>query len=245
MTPYLGFQTDGSISCASSSTYAGGIDWTVACATCTNPSAEYTVIDDCANGDQFLIDVNITSMGDATSLTISDNYSSNTEQTSSTGVVQMGPYPFLTDIVITVSNDQDVNCVINSSPIQLFACPPENDNCSGAIMIEANEDESCDASGSGTLVAATPSSESNSCGGSADDDVWFEFTAVSENHAISLYNIVGDTQDLYHVLYEGDGCGSLNQIYCSDDNNSTANDLTIGNNYFVRVYSFTANEPLI
>ena len=238
----LGFQTDGSVSCTSSSTYAGGIDWTVACATCTNPSAEYTVIDDCANGDQFLIDVNITSMGDATSLTISDNYSSNTEQTSSTGVVQMGPYPFLTDIVITVSNDQDVNCVINSSPIQLFACPPENDNCSGATMIEANEDESCDASGSGTLVAATPSSESNSCGGSADDDVWFEFTAVSENHAISLYNIVGDTQDLYHVLYEGDGCGSLNQIYCSDDNNSTANDLTIGNNYFVRVYSFTANE---
>ncbi len=241
-TIYLGFQTDGSISCASSSTYAGGIDWTVACATCTNPSAEYTVIDDCTNGDQFLIDVNITSMGDATSLTISDNYSSNTEQTSSTGVVQIGPYPFLTDIVITVSNDQDVNCVINSSPIQLFACPPENDNCSGATMIEANEDESCDASGSGTLVAATPSSESNSCGGSADDDVWFEFTAVSENHAISLYNIVGDTQDLYHVLYEGDGCGSLNQIYCSDDNNSTANDLTIGNNYFVRVYSFTANE---
>ncbi len=241
-TIYLGFQTDGSISCSSSSTYAGGIDWTVACATCTNPSAEYTVIDDCANGDQFLIDVNITNMGDAGSLTISDNYSSNTEQTSSTGIVQMGPYPFLTDIIITVSNDQDVNCVINSNPIQLFACPPENDNCSGAIFIEANEDESCDASGSGTLVAATPSSESNACGGSADDDVWFEFTAVSENHAISLYNIIGDTQDLYHVLYEGDGCGNLNQVYCSDDNNSTANGLTVGDNYFVRVYSFTANE---
>ena len=241
-TIYFGFQTDGSISCTSSSTYAGGIDWTVACATCTNPSAEYTVIDDCANGEQFLIDVNITSMGDAGSLTISDNYSSNTEQTSSTGIVQMGPYPFLTDIIITVSNDQDVNCVINSNPIQLFACPPENDNCSGAIFIEANEDESCDASGSGTLVAATPSSESNACGGSADDDVWFEFTAVSENHAISLYNIIGDTQDLYHVLYEGDGCGNLNQVYCSDDNNRTANGLTVGDNYFVRVYSFTANE---
>ena len=241
-TIYFGFQTDGSISCTSSSTYAGGIDWTVACATCTNPSAEYTVIDDCDNGDQFLIDVNITSMGDAGSLTISDNYSSSTEQTSNTGIVQMGPYPFLTDIIITVSNDQDVNCVINSNPIQLFACPPENDNCSGAIFIEANEDESCNASGSGTLVAATTSSESNACGGSADDDVWFEFTAVSENHAISLYNIIGDTQDLYHVLYEGDGCGNLNQVYCSDDNNSTANGLTVGDNYFVRVYSFTANE---
>ena len=241
-TIYVGFQTDGSIACTSSSAYAGGIDWTVACATCTNPSAEYTVIDDCDNGDQFLIDVNITSMGDANSLTISDNYGSNTEQTSTTGVVQMGPYPFLTDIVITVSNDQDVNCVINSNPIQLFACPPENDNCDGATMIEANEDENCTASGSGTLVAATPSSEGNSCDGSDDDDVWFEFTAVSQNHAISLYNIVGDTQDLYHVLYQGDGCGSLNQIYCSDDNNSTANDLSVGENYFIRVYSYTANE---
>ena len=241
-TIYLGFQTDGSISCTSSSTYSGGIDWTVACATCTNPSAEYTVIDDCENGDQFLIDVNITSMGDAESLTISDNYSTNTEQVTTTGIVQMGPYPFLTDIVITTSNDQDVNCIINSSPIQLFACPPENDNCSGAILIEANEGDSCDASGSGTLVAATPSSESNSCDGSADDDVWFEFTAVSQNHAISLYNIVGDTQDLYHVLYQGDGCDNLNQIYCSDDNNSTANDLTVGENYFIRVYSYTANE---
>ena len=241
-TMYFGFQTDGSVSCQSSSTYSAGIDWTVACATCTNPSAEYAVIDDCANGDQFLIDVNITDMGDAGSLTISDNYSSNTEQVTTTGIVQMGPYPFLTDIIITTSNDQDVNCVINSNPIQLFACPPENDNCSEAIIIEANEDDSCDASGSGTLVAATPSSESNSCGGSSDDDVWFEFTAVSENHAISLYNIVGDTQDLYHVLYEGDGCGNLNQIYCSDDNNSTANGLILGSSYFIRVYSFTANE---
>ena len=72
-------------------------------------------------------------MGDAESLTIYDNYSTNAEQTSTTGIVQMGPYPFLTDIVITTSNDQDVNCVINSNPIQLFACPPENDNCNGAI----------------------------------------------------------------------------------------------------------------
>ena len=149
-TIYLGFQTDGSISCASSSTYAGGIDWTVACATCTNPSAEYTVIDDCANGDQFLIDVNITSMGDATSLTISDNYSSNTEQTSSTGVVQ-----WTVSILNRYSNHSfkrpDVNCVINSSPTQLFACPPENDNCSGAIEAVVNADQSCNLTTQGTL----------------------------------------------------------------------------------------------
>jgi gliding motility-associated-like protein len=53
---------------------------------------------------------------------------------------------------------------------------------------------------------------------------------------------VGDTLDLYHVLYQGDDCGNLTQVYCSDDENSTANDLSVGENYFVRVYSYTANE---
>ena len=79
---------DGSISCVSSG--YNPITFTVSCATCINPSAEYTVINDCENGDQFLIDVNINGIGDAESLTISDNYSSNTEQVTTTGIVQLG-----------------------------------------------------------------------------------------------------------------------------------------------------------
>ena len=232
--------SDGSISCGSGSITP--INYTVACATCINPQATYTVIDDCDNGDQFLIDVDITSLGDAESLTISDNQGGATQAATATGVYTFGPYPFLTDIVISVANDQDVNCVINSNAIQLFACPPANDNCSGATTLIANPDENCTESGSGTLVAATASSEPNACGGSDDDDVWFEFTAVSENHAISLYNINGDTTDLYHVLYQGDDCNDLSQIYCSDANESVASGLTVGETYRIRVYSFTANE---
>jgi gliding motility-associated-like protein len=232
--------SDGSISCESGSITP--INYTVACATCINPQATYTIIDDCANGDQFLIDVDITSLGDADSLTISDNQGGATQAATATGVYTFGPYPFLTDIVISVANDQDVNCVINSNAIQLFACPPVNDNCSGATTLIANPDENCTESGSGTLVAATQSSEPNACGGSDDDDVWFEFTAVSENHAINLYNINGDTTDLYHVLYQGNDCNNLSQIYCSDANESVAAGLTIGETYKIRVYSFNANE---
>jgi len=232
--------SDGSISCESGS--VNPINYTVACATCINPAATYTVIDDCANGDQFLIDVDVTSLGDANSLTISDNQGGATQSATATGVYTFGPYPFLTDIVISIANDQDVNCVINSNAIQLFACPPANDNCSGATTLVANADGNCTESSSGTLVAATPSGEPNACGGSDDDDVWFEFTAVSENHAISLYNINGDTNDLYHVLYQGDDCNDLSQIYCSDANESVASGLTIGETYRIRVYSFTANE---
>jgi len=227
--------SDGSISCDSGS--VNPINYTVACATCINPAATYTVIDDCDNGDQFLIDVDVTSLGDADSLTISDNQSGATQSATATGVYTFGPYPFLTDIVISIANDQDVNCVINSNAIQLFACPPANDNCSGATTLIANPDENCTESGSGTLVAATPSSEPNSCGGTDNDDVWFEFTAVSENHAISLYNITGDTTNLYHVLYQGDDCNNLTEVYCSDANESVAPGLTIGETYSIRVYS--------
>ena len=139
-TIFFSVSTDGSVSCQGGSTsLLDGINYTVACATCVNPSAEYSVIDDCVNGDQFLIDVNITDLGSASSVSISDNQGSAGVHVTQTGVTQMGPYPFQTEIIITVSNDEDVNCVINSSPIQLFACPPENDNCDGAIIIDAND----------------------------------------------------------------------------------------------------------
>ena len=225
--------SDGSISCGSGSITP--INYTVACATCINPQATYTVIDDCANGDQFLIDVDITSLGDAESLTISDNQGGATQDATATGVYTFGPYPFLTDIVISIANDQDVNCVINSNAIQLFACPPANDNCSGAEEAIVNTDESCTLLNPGTITAASASPDSSSCIGD-DDDVWFEFTALSEVQLISLVNISGTTTNLGHGLYEGE-CGELTELYCSADNSSVTTALTIGNNYFVKVFS--------
>ena len=230
--------SDGSISCGSGSITP--INYTVACATCINPQATYTVIDDCDNGDQFLIDVDITSLGDAESLTISDNQGGATQAATATGVYTFGPYPFLTDIVISVANDQDVNCVINSNPIQLFACPPANDNCSGAEEAIVNIDESCELLNPGTITAASASPDSSSCIGD-DDDVWFEFTALSEVQLISLVNISGTTTNLGHGLYEGE-CGELTELYCSADNSSVTTALIIGNNYFVKVFSSGDNS---
>ena len=239
-TIYFGVQTDSSINCQTSATYAGGIDYTVACATCTNPVAEYTVIDDCANGDQFLIDVNIISMGDAESLTISDNYGTATGQATETGVVQMGPYPFFNSIEITVSNDQDVNCVIGSNPILMYSCPPENDNCSGSIEAVVNTDQSCLLTTSGTLSGASPSGNASSCLTSADDDVWFNFVALSEVQLISVVDITGSTTNLGHALYIGTGdvdCTTLTELYCSNDTSSITPDLTPGATYYVRIFS--------
>ena len=235
-TIYFRIISDGSVSCTSG-TFGDGIDYTVACATCINPAATYSVIDDCANGDQFLIDVNVTSLGDATSLTITDDQGSPGVQVSATGVVQFGPYPFVTPVVITVSNDQDVNCVINSSPIQVLACPPANDACTGAIVAAVNPDENCNLVTPGTILAATPSGvPGGTCSGNPNDDVWFQFTAIGNQQIITLQNLTGGTTNLDHAVYSG-SCDNLVQLYCSPDLTSLTPELTIGETYYIRVFS--------
>ncbi|SDR70426.1 gliding motility-associated C-terminal domain-containing protein [Formosa sp. Hel1_31_208] len=233
-------QSDGSVSCASGSfCCSDGIDYTVACATCINPDATYQVVDDCANGDQFLVDVNVTSLGDATSLTISNNIDANTVSAPAVGVYQVGPFPFGVDVIITLSNDQDVNCVINSSAIQLLACPPVNDNPCSATVAGVNADDSCTIITSGSLLEATPSGvPDGSCAGNPDDDVWFEFTALNEFQIIQFINIdsTGFFENLDHAVYEGT-CDGLVELYCSDANASLTPSLTVGSNYFIRVFS--------
>ncbi|OUS01471.1 hypothetical protein A9Q86_06730 [Flavobacteriales bacterium 33_180_T64] len=230
--------SDGSVSCTSGS-FPNGIDYTVSCATCINPVATYQVIDDCANGNQFLVDVNVTSLGDATSLTISNNIDANTVAASATGVYQVGPFPFGVDVIITLNNDQDINCVINSSAIQLLACPPDNDNPCNATVAGVNADDSCDIITTGTLLEATDSGiPSGSCAGDPDDDVWFEFTALNEFQIIQFINIDGSGffQNLDHAVYEGT-CNAPVELYCSDADASLTPSLTVGNTYFVRVFS--------
>ncbi|WP_452222557.1 T9SS type B sorting domain-containing protein, partial [Lacinutrix chionoecetis] len=228
--------SDGSISCQSSATI-NPLNITVACATCINPSATFVVVDDCANGNQFLVDVNITSLGDATSLSIEDNQGNPPVSVSTTGTTQFGPYPFNTDIIFTVSNEQDVNCVITSSAILLAACPPDNDNCIDATVAAVNDDDTCTLTTPGTILEATDSGvPTGGCTGNPDDDVWFEFTALDEVSVISLLNIQGGTTNLDFGIYEGT-CGTLVELECYDATSGVSPLLTVGNTYYIRVFS--------
>ncbi|WP_299884211.1 gliding motility-associated C-terminal domain-containing protein [uncultured Lacinutrix sp.] len=234
--------SDGSVNCQGSATI-NPLDITVSCATCVNPVATYVVVDDCANGDQFLVDVDITSLGDAMSIGIQDNQGNPAVSVTTTGVVQFGPYPFLTDIIFTVSNEQDSNCIITSSAIQLAACPPDNDNCIDATVAVVNDSFICEMSTPGTLVEATDSGvPTGTCTGNPDDDVWYQFTALSEFQLIALANLAGsNTFNIDHALYEGT-CGTLVELACtSNDLSSVTPQLVIGNTYFIRVFSGGGN----
>lgn len=340
--------------------------------TCTNLEATFTVAEDCENGEQFNVEVDITNLGSATEISVSDDQGNTPVTTPSTGIVTMGPYSNGTNVVITATNTSDTNCLLTSETLTQAACPPDNDlcenatpiacgdsasgntsaatsngaptdfcgtgtgapgvwyefqgddqivtaslcnssfdtkiqifegdcnsltcvtgtddggpcgvqseidfisnagttyyiyvfgfgsatgdytldiscvdipeppvndNCDDAIVFLANDAGECIEFGSGSLFGATQSPEPNGCAGTNDDDIWFEFVALSTDHAISLYNIEGDTQDLVHGLYEGD-CNNLTELNCSDPNVSIFNGFTVGNTYKVRVYSFTGN----
>lgn len=120
--------------------------------------------------------------------------------------------------------------------------PPANDDCSGAFPVTVNPDLNCGNTTAGTVQNATQSSQSTTaCGGTEDDDVWFSFVATETTHLINIMNIAGSTTDMYHSVWEGT-CPSLTLVTgsCSDPNSSTLTGLTIGQTYYIRVYTWTS-----
>jgi len=118
---------------------------------------------------------------------------------------------------------------------------PANDDCATAIDLTVNTDLDCTDVTAGTIAGATTSAETDpTCFGSADDDVWYTFTATSDLHNVSLLNLVGSTTNVDFSIFEG-ACGTLTEFFCSNADSDTVAGLTIGNVYYVRVYSNTAN----
>ncbi|ELV7525209.1 fibronectin type III domain-containing protein [Flavobacterium psychrophilum] len=124
-----------------------------------------------------------------------------------------------------------------------------NDECIGSILVPVNQNTNCLQTVAGTVNAATASPEANSCGAIEDnDDVWYHFTATSTTHHISLLglNYATNPSGLEYTLYTG-SCGAMTQFRgCVTDtggNNTTG--LTIGQTYYVRVYSTATTSSTI
>ena len=117
---------------------------------------------------------------------------------------------------------------------------PANDDCGTAVALTVNPIGSSDAFVHGTLDQATDSGETPNPGeGAATNDVWYSFVATSETHTVSLTNVEGsNTYPAINVL-EGECGGGFSSI-AFDSNNKFINmtGLTVGNTYYVRIYSF-------
>jgi gliding motility-associated-like protein len=121
-------------------------------------------------------------------------------------------------------------CVTNPPPA------PSNDACGGAINLLVNT--SC-TNTSGTSIGATQSFVG--CAGTADDDVWYSFTAVNSTATITVDPSA--SMDAVLQMYSGT-CGTLNSMQCADVGFTNGNEvisavgLTVGAVYFIRVYDY-------
>jgi hypothetical protein len=143
---------------------------------------------------------------------------------------------------MTVANDQDSTCEAYSTTLTQTDCPPANDECANAEVLTVNADYACASTTTGTIAGATASTVTgNTCSGTADDDVWYAFTATSTVHKIAITNVAGSVTDMYHSVWTGT-CDALTLVpsSCSDNNTSSPQNLVIGQTYYVRVYTYTA-----
>lgn len=121
--------------------------------------------------------------------------------------------------------------------------PPSNDAPCSATPATVNADLLCGVVTAGSTTAAT-NSGIVACAGTADDDVWFRFVATSTVHNFDLLNITGTVTNMVHEIFSG-ACGSLTSIACSDPNSSQYNGFTVGQTYFVRVYTNSASAQTV
>jgi uncharacterized protein (TIGR02145 family) len=124
-----------------------------------------------------------------------------------------------------------------------------NDNCGGAILISQYGSAEYGIETSGDTNKATQSIPAGSCGGNADDDVWYKFVAMTSNPVIRVQGYSsGFGYDAVVELRSG-GCNG-NVIQCSNSTGTNnpeliyAQNLIIGATYFIRVYGFYGNDHI-
>ena len=206
----------------------------------TNPTFTLTAVPDCNNG-QFSVDVEVTDLGGASSVTVSDDQGSSTQQLTAPGTVTFGPYPDGTDVTFTVTNDND-NTYTSSNNIQYF-CPPANDDCANATSLTVYPQGG--GVGNETSASTTQANDSGThptCDNAGTNlDLWYSFTAPSSG---KVKLIRGGTKGnkIESALY--DSCGGT-ELFCfgyNDDQTFTG--LTPGNTYILQVWhdSFNAGD---
>lgn len=123
-------------------------------------------------------------------------------------------------------------------PVMLLA---QSNDCSTATTLPVTAN--CSSPLAGTTTGATQSI--TGCAGTADDDVWYSFTATAANHKITV--TPGAGMDPVVQVFSGT-CASLTSLVCRDLGFSgdpeivNLTGLSVGTLYRVRVYHYAAGS---
>ncbi|MCB0811435.1 MAG: hypothetical protein KDB96_19320, partial [Flavobacteriales bacterium] len=99
-----------------------GFDWELIYIDCIAPLATVTVIDDCPNG-QFSLEVNVTSLGDATALDITNTGGAPTLTAVGLGTHIVGPFAIGQVVDLELVHDQSAFCNVQYTGFEAQNCP--------------------------------------------------------------------------------------------------------------------------
>jgi hypothetical protein len=180
-------------------------------APCVQPIVTFAKVTNCPTAS-FNVTANITSLGSATSITVTDDQSSTPQTVTATGLVTFGPYANGTTVILTVTNDQSPVCTLNSAAMAQVECPPLNDNFANAIAI------SCGSNYTGITTYANLDEDNAPDGFGADMDapnVWYTYTGTGTAQSVTL-NLCGSGYDTSVLVYTGTS-GALTLVAGNDD----------------------------
>lgn len=211
----------------------------------TNGPKEITISAQATNRNLFLQLISETSPCDGlTQISCSNNETGNNIAQSEfiNATLNNGVY------YIKVVNASSAGGNNNTGPMNLsnLCVFSSNNDCPTATPLTVNSDASCTVSVTATTIGATQSIPGITCDGftgNADDDVWFSFVATGPNHSITV--TPGTLNDAVVELRSGP-CNGAN-LDCADNTvgggieTINASGLTIGETYYVRVYSWGGN----
>lgn len=160
---------------------------------------------------------------------------------------------------LTIGTTYYIRVFVASSPVGISSaaysfniCVQQsggNDLCANAIQITSST--SCNTV-SGTLNGATASSPVvavSGCGNTGASDVWYSFVAQSANPTVTFNKggipTGGGNRASIQILQGS--CGSFSQLYCNNTNSASldvsTSGLTIGNTYYIRIFSDQTTTP--
>ncbi len=156
---------------------------------------------DCAN-QQFSVDIEVTDLGGASGVTITDDQGSAAQQvTSAPGTVTFGPYASGTTVNFTITSNDDSNSYMTDS--FTHTCPPANDACSNATEIASlpysiTENATSATNNDGFITV---------CSNGMNDGVWFTFVPASDG-TVNI-SAAPDNWDAEIGVYSGTDCSNL------------------------------------
>jgi hypothetical protein len=183
-------------------------------ATCTPPTVTFATVSNCPDAT-FNVTADITNLGTATSITVTDDQSSPSQSVSATGLVTFGPYANGTSVILTVANDQDGSCTVVGTAQTQAACPALNDDIANAEAI------TCGTLYSGNTSTATLDQANATLYFGVDLDapnVWYTYTGSGFEETITL-NLCGSSYDTSVLVLTGTP-GSLTAYAGNDDDNT-------------------------